>query len=679
MKNKKKYFVGIALLFLIGILVFSFKDSMSAPLDNDVKVSPNTELRYFLNVSYDGVDKFGVESSDTNVSEVKSGYLHVEDKIPDGLEFMGFVTTDDGTFGAKEKNSNRACSGMIVDDTNEASLTEGTWNVGHDIYTYHGLHYSEATRTVSFTVKNLKAGCELSIGIITTTPTLDDPNTTEVETRRDFYNFGTARENDLTVNSNTVHVYMGNDMVNLHNVKYEYTGTVPTNAPSLPSDSFYASGAKVGVAANVNLEGYTFSGWTSSDVSVSNGSFIMPDSDVVFKGSFTAINANTVTYRIDDDSPAPSDYVVPSKKSYYQGSTVTVDSLSIGDVIDGYRFLGWESEDIDISSDNDFIMPNSDVVLVGKFSEVKYQVKYAFYDTVLPENSDELLPPTRSYSPGTTVSLESVTEPEGYKFLGWYKEDTFEMPNEDITIYGEWKVQAGVFEPIITKEVINLKDYYYPKEVIKYKITVTNTASYEIHDVILKEEKENAKFTGEASRPSELQSDNFIKILSIPANSSVEVMAEYTVLENDSGKVKNIVEIQGALADNNYQLKDKEYIATADINVAPGVKICKKISGRDIGNVFQFKISNNNFETWLVLKKDECSTLYLNPGSYKISEIVPQEYRIKKVEGITSNNAILVVEEGRDYTITFTNEFIKKGFLHSSGRVVNEIPGGTSS
>ena len=31
------------------------------------------------------------------------------------------------------------------------------------------------------------------------------------------------------------------------------------------------------------------------------------------------------------------------------------------------------------------------------------------------------------------------------------------MPNHDITIYGEWGLQNDVFEPKITKEIINKK------------------------------------------------------------------------------------------------------------------------------------------------------------------------------------------------------------------------------
>ena len=87
MKNKK-------LLTILGILLFMISSLVvyAVILDNDVEVEENSELTYYLDVSYDGVDKNGVESSDTTISEITSGYMYVEDKIPEGLTFSSFIT-----------------------------------------------------------------------------------------------------------------------------------------------------------------------------------------------------------------------------------------------------------------------------------------------------------------------------------------------------------------------------------------------------------------------------------------------------------------------------------------------------------------------------------------------------------------------------------------------------------
>lgn len=662
------------LVFIIGAVSIIFiNHSLSAPLENDVEVSPNSQLTYYLNVSYDGVDKDGNNSSNSSVLEIKSGYLYVEDKLPEGLIFDGFVTTEDGSIGAVERGSGAACVGKVIDDTNENVVDTGVWNEDKTEYTYHGLHYNASNRTVNFTIKNLRAGCEVVVGIKTTTPSVDDPDTEERETRRDFYNFASAREDRLTLSSNTVHAYMGSEFATLYNVSYEYTGDVPTNAPSVPSTTSFMAGIKVGVAANVNLEGYTFSGWSTDNTSVSNGTFKMPANDVLFKGSFSKDNSNKVSYRIE--GVTPDNYVVPTEKSYYAGATINVDSLEVGSVFNGYRFLGWETTDVLVSLDNDFIMPEKDVLFVGKFEEVTYSVSYQFYDTVLPPNAEDYLPETKTYKPGSVVIVEDVEgDADGYKFLGWYKESEFVMPEEDVVIYGEWKVQTGTFEPVITKEVIGDKEYYQVGEVVEFKIIVTNTADFTINNVIVSEDNDNSKFI--AGNNYTVLSDHVANIESIPAGGQVEVYAEYKVLETDKGLIKNSVMIKGALADNDFELLDKEYMASAEVKVKSKLKICKVVSGAVVANTFQFQVSGitDKYETWITMDNDQCGTIFIEPGTYKIREIVPQEYEIISITGaISSNNESLVVELGKDYEVTYTNEFKKKGFLHSFGRVVNKV------
>lgn len=73
-----------------------------------------------------------------------------------------------------------------------------------------------------------------------------------------------------------------------YNVTYEYTGTVPTGAPELPKKASYKAGDPVEVAAAPTLNGYTFSGWSTTDATVgSDGSFTMPSNKVTLTGSWT--------------------------------------------------------------------------------------------------------------------------------------------------------------------------------------------------------------------------------------------------------------------------------------------------------------------------------------------------------------------------------------------------------
>lgn len=572
-KNYKQVlFIPVVIVALIVIILGSkyssptktqFRSALEH-LGNDVEVKPRSELIYYLNVSYDGVDRNGVQSSDIIVSEITSGTMMIEDRIPDGLEFTGFVTTNDGSIGAVKRNDGSTCLGKIVDDTNEDSASEGVWNANHTEYTYHGLHYNAENRTVSFQVKNLKAGCKLTVGIITKTPTIDDPTTPERETRRDFYNFATAREKKLTINSNTVHAFMGEDFPTLYNVYYEYTGTIPENAPPTPSPASYMANTKVGVASSVEVEGYDFSGWETTDATISNNYFFIPEGDVTLRGSFTQKTMNKVVYTLE--GTFPDGYVLPREKEYYPGTIVNVDSYKEGDIINGYRFLGWTTNDVNISDDRNFTMPSANVTLVGQFEEVTYRVIYQFYEGILPPNADDYLPTQKTYKPGVTVIVEDVLgEPNGYKFLGWYKEKKFEMPEENVTVYGEWQLLSGTFEPTITKTVISNKNYYRAGDEVKFKITITNTADFPIKNVMVKEDNENSTF--KSGDGYEVLSDHMAMIESLSAHSSIDLYANYIVSSNDRGTIENIAEIKGALADNNYQLEQKEYVAKDSFKV----------------------------------------------------------------------------------------------------------------
>ena len=607
-KNRKVllllFVVFAALITFIGI-------SYSAILDNDVEVKLDTNLTYYLDVNYDGVDRYGIQSSNSATAEINSGVITITDKIPDGLTFIGFVTTDDGSIGAVKRSDGSTCVGKVIDDTNEASTSEGTWNNDNTEYTYHGLHYNANNRTVTFKVKNLKAGCKLTVGIITKTPaSIDDPLTQEVETRRDFYNFATIKEDSLTIDSNTVHVFMGDESLPMYYVDYNYIGdNVPYDAPLAPESKAYVAGAKVTVAPPVDYEGYTFSGWTSTDVTITNGSFTMPNNHVILQGSFTSIDKNDVIYEID--GVVPRGYIKPSTKDYYPESNVKVDSLSDGDVFNGYRFNGWDTSDVLVDDNNHFIMPDQNVTLRGAFTEVKYSVTYVFNNGSLPPNASSLLPEPRTYSPGETVVLADVIDPDGYHFLGWYHEDNFTMPEENVVIYGEWMVRTGTFEPAITKELVGEKVLYRPGETVTFKTTVTNTASFPIHDVMVKENVDNARFIeGEGYN---LETNHIASIDNLNAGASIDLYSTYVVLDTDADTVTNEVILIGALADNHYVLKDKEYKATATFSVQSNLVVHHYLE-----------------DTTTKVYEDEISEIVYGTGyttSYKSSDALFDEYK----------------------------------------------------
>lgn len=561
-KNSKSILTGLFCLVMVGLLVYKIYPSYSVPLANDVRVDEESDLTYYLNINYDGKDEYVVSSSNTAKAEVYSDYIYIEDKIPDGLVFKGFVSTADGTIGAVERNdSTKACSGYVVDGSK-------------------GLTYDEDTRTVSFKVRELQAGCKISVGIMTTTPSLGD------QKRMDFYNNAFAKEGSFGIYSNTVHTFMGKGDATLYKVRYQYTGDVPENAPTLPNDIAYSSNTTVSVLSDVFLDGYEFSGWSSSDVTIHNNTFTMPSKEVTLTGSFIKKETHDVIYSIKG-SDMPSGFEPPKKRSYGIGDDVKIDSLKAGDEIAGYRFLGWKSDDITLPSESDgksriFTMPDKDVSITGEFERISYKVTYKFQGSVIPPASESLLPAEEYHYPGDYVTLANDPEIDGYKFLGWYQDTNFKMPEEDVVVYGEWQTYGGVFSPEIKKEVVNKKDSYSKGEKVLFQITVTNTEDYAIHEVLLEEQAEGSYFIEGEGDFYEVLTEDWVRIPTINPKSSVIVNAEYIAGDEVSKKIENVVKLQGASSDGDTYLDEsKEYEASVDFFVANLGIIIHKVGEED--------------------------------------------------------------------------------------------------
>ena len=521
-------------------------------------VAPNTPITYYLDIMYDGTDKFATTSSNTVYSQVYSDYIYIEDKLPNGLIFKGFVKPN----GYDDTDMNTHRIGAVqYGDTTKAC-------VGYVIDGYEGLNYDADTGIVSFKIKNLMAGCKITIGIETETPTL--PSGVK---RMDFYNTANGFENLDSTISNTVHFYMGADTETLYNVTYRFTGTVPDGAADLlPNGGAYAQGTTIGVENDVLIDGYTFSGWTTTGVSVgSDGKFTMPNKDIEFVGSFTKKTVPEYTVHYSIEGTTPEGFIPPKDKAYAAGKEVIVDGLKEGDIVNGYKFLGWTitTGGIDIMEDAlnvSFEMPAKNVSIVGRFEILKYTVSYEFIGSNIPPNANSLLPSSKTYVPGEEVTIASNPVASGYKFVGWYSPDKFTMPDEDIVIQGEWMIDVGSFRPSISKRITNTKEYYHEGDEVLFEITVTNNASFAIKEVQVIEQLDNAVFV--AGTGYTLKDEKFVVISSIAAEASVKVQAKYIVGNDVYKTYTNTVELGGAIADNNFNLDpDGNYEASISFKV----------------------------------------------------------------------------------------------------------------
>ena len=140
---------------------------------------------------------------------------------------------------------------------------------------------------------------------------------------------------------------------NTHQVRYEYEGAVPTGAPAVPDAADRKYQAQVTVAENPNVTGYVFSGWTAATeegtaVTTTGGRFVMPDANVVLKGSFKAAEQTYRVKYLDEDKDVEIHDMSDPRDAHFgdviKGYTKKID-------ISGYTFV--RAEDLTVETDNE--------------------------------------------------------------------------------------------------------------------------------------------------------------------------------------------------------------------------------------------------------------------------------------------------------------------------------------
>ena len=249
-----------------------------------------------------------------------------------------------------------------------------------------------------------------------------------------------ASKDSFVIDKN-VHI-VGN-WVKLYAVKYEYTGDVPENAPELPKVEDFKAGDNVTVKGVPSVEGYTFIGWTTEDATVSDNAFTMPSKDVVLKGRFKknvsdiAINIEKTDLVIGETSEitvtvTPDD--AEEKGVTYESSDHKVVKIDENGKIEA---VGKGTATITVTSkDNSEIKEEITVTVEAK----KYNVTYEYTGDV-PVSA--VVPGTKTYEEGTTVTVAAAPSKDGYIFSGWSSDDSdissgSFVINKDTVIVGKW-------------------------------------------------------------------------------------------------------------------------------------------------------------------------------------------------------------------------------------------------
>lgn len=172
------------------------------------------------------------------------------------------------------------------------------------------------------------------------------------------------------------------------------------------------------VLEKITKKGYTVSDWTTTDVEVTDGYFVMPEENITFYAT-SQVNKYKLYYKHNGN-----DYLPVEEVEY--GKTVILPNLPVEDGI----FYEWSSSDVELLGSG-FVMPDKDVTITTISSTVRKHLIYYINNEIV---GYELV------VPGKKIALSTETM-EG-KFSGWYSQDVvitndvIEMPNDDVVVYG---------------------------------------------------------------------------------------------------------------------------------------------------------------------------------------------------------------------------------------------------
>ncbi len=330
----------------------------------------------------------------------------------------------------------------------------------------------------------------------------------------------------------------------------------------VPESKSYDVGDTITVAPAIptNNSNIAFYGWFDAEGNAAGDSIEIPEGGVELTGYFAnATNSKTLTWNWPSGCAQSEDVTT---EQVYVATPIDL-SYGVGRicVIDGVykRISGWTTPSGNYAynyydTNHRYLsMPNFNLTLSPALETMpQHTVSYALKTNLAPEGYT--LPTTAQYYETQPVSLEPVpTAPEGWRFLGWYHDDNFEMSTEDIVIEGEWERYNGEFAPTVDIELANHDDpteAYLFAETVEFTVTVTNEQNFAINNVVIQH-----NFDGMTMNLTNGQTPigtDRIQIDSIPANSSATINLSWQNEYDSSDNYSVTVNLESAEPSEDY-------------------------------------------------------------------------------------------------------------------------------
>ncbi len=424
-----------------------------------------------------------------------------------------------------------------------------------------------------------------------------------------------------------------------YGVTYVIDGAVHPADAIVPGAAAYKYGTEVEVHEGYDIPGYIFSGWLTTDVTVSGDKFDMPANDVAFRGSFTA---DTVNYKIKYWQQVLEGTGTKEHNGKYYDE-VTEDELTLSattghlvsaypDYINTYEGFTATPEDNDefygyVTADDPATPEDETLVLNLYYDRLTYNVTYV-YSGVAPEGVE--IPDSYNKTGvvyGTAVKVENKLDAyDGFEFDGWHSTEvnitggaeSFTMPAKNVIIYG---FHNGEYEV-----------RYYVDDELYETYTVSVGA---VHDVIEEPDGMTAFLGWE--NPLNVKENKFFEAIDnefVMPWSDVEIYGEFDTV------IPPVV-LFGKLTIS------KEVVAPDDFTAPEEYTF----------DVYKVKGDELELKDTVVLKVGESVSLKLSPGDYRVSE------RKADVEGYTlttvcsDEDAVVSVRNMEETSISFTNTY----------------------
>ena len=226
---------------------------------------------------------------------------------------------------------------------------------------------------------------------------------------------------------------------------YNVTATAnPTEGGSVSGAGTYNQGSTATLTAIAN-SGYAFTNWTSNgtQVSTDNPYSFMVTGDADFVANFTVLQQHTVTCNTTQNGT-----ISASPTSAYMGDVITLTAIPDS----GYCLGSWTvtdaSNNIIIVTNNQFIMPDSNVTVSATF--------VVGYSVTLAPATNGIISANPTAGPAGTVITLTATPATGYVFDSWVvfktgdattsvtvTNNSFTLPSYNVTVVGIFTAPQG--------------------------------------------------------------------------------------------------------------------------------------------------------------------------------------------------------------------------------------------